>query len=131
MQPNGRLNTVADPPETPSPSDSNASYWLARTTWALGEGYAAFKNQDPAFASFLRTRLDLSVTALRTEVLNKYGQHLQIDGRSNPAWLVVNGADASAEAVHGPGCVRRGRRHRVRAHGAGSVRGGHRCTLRR
>ena len=101
MQPNGRLNTVADPPETPSPSDSNASYWLARTPWALGEGYAAFKNQDPAFASFLRTRLDLSVTALRTEVLNKYGQHLQIDGRSNPAWLVVNGADASAEAVLG------------------------------
>jgi hypothetical protein len=101
MQPDGRLNTVADPPETPSPSDGDASYWLARTTWALGEGYAAFKDQDPAFARFLRDRLDLAVSAIERQVLVNYGSYLQVDGKSNPAWLVADGADASAEAVLG------------------------------
>jgi len=101
MQPDGKLNTIADPPETPSPSDSGASYWLARTTWALGEGYAAFKNEDPAFAGFLKGRLDLAVSALHKQVLVKYGRYQQVDGKSNPAWLVVDGADASAEAVLG------------------------------
>ena len=43
------------PSELPDPSDSDASYWLARTVWALGEGYAAFRSADPAFAAFLAT----------------------------------------------------------------------------
>jgi hypothetical protein len=101
MQPDGTLHPVATPSDTPSPSDSNASYWLARTIWALGEGYAAFKEPDPAFAAFLRARLDLAVAALQKEVLNRYGQHLQIHGQSTPAWLISDGADASAEAVLG------------------------------
>jgi len=101
MQPDGTLHPSADPVEQPDPSDSAASYWLARTTWALGEGYAAFKGQDPAFASFLRARMGLAVSALHRQVLVKYGQHLLVDGRSNPAWLVADGADASAEAVLG------------------------------
>ncbi|MHB8184621.1 MAG: hypothetical protein ACYDDU_00790 [Dermatophilaceae bacterium] len=101
MQPDGTLHPSADPVELPDPSDSDASYWLARTTWALGEGYAAFKAQDPAFAHFLRARMDLAVAALQRQVLDKYGRHLQVDGRRTPAWLVANGADASAEAVLG------------------------------
>jgi hypothetical protein len=101
MQPDGTLHPSANPPETPDPSDSGASYWLARTTWALGEGYAAFRNADPAFAGFLASRMDLAVAALDRQVLTRYGQFLNIDGRRVPAWLVVNGADASAEAVIG------------------------------
>lgn len=101
MQPDGTLHPSADPVELPDPSDSDAAYWLARTTWALGEGYAAFKTQDPAFAGFLRTRLDLTVTAMERQVLDKYGDYLQINGRRTPAWLVADGADASAEAVLG------------------------------
>jgi hypothetical protein len=101
MQADGTLHPSADPVETPDPSDSGASFWLARTSWALGEGYAAFKSQDPAFAGFLRTRMDLTVSALNREVLIKYHQYLQVDGTSKPAWLVVDGADASAEAVLG------------------------------
>ena len=101
MQPDGSLNTVADPPETPSPSDSDASYWLARTTWALGEGYAAFKDKDPEFAGFLKARMDLAVSALQSQVLVRYGSYQQVDGKNVPAWLVVDGADASAEAVLG------------------------------
>jgi hypothetical protein len=105
MQPDGTLNPVADPPELPSPSDSGESYWLARTTWALGEAYAAFhRSADPAdqeFASFLGDRLDLAVGALQRQTLARYGTYRQVDGQQTPAWLVVDGADASAEAVLG------------------------------
>ena len=45
----------------PDPSDSGPSYWLARTIWALGEAYPAFRDSDPAFAGFLRDRLDLAL----------------------------------------------------------------------
>jgi hypothetical protein len=101
MQPGGTLNPSADPKELPDPSDSDASYWLARSIWALGEGYEAFRNADPGFASFLRTRLDLALDALDREVLVRYGSHRILDGASVPAWLIVDGADASSEAVYG------------------------------
>jgi hypothetical protein len=99
MQPDGTLDPSADPPEQPDPSDSGDSYWLARTTWALGEGYAAFRRTDPAFARFLKHRMDLAVGAIDREVLDAYGRYLHVDGRRTPAWLVAGGADASAEAV--------------------------------
>ena len=77
MQPDGTLNPSAEPVEQPDPSDSDASYWLARTIWALGEGYAAFQRADPAFARFLEQRLDLAVGAVDRQVLDAYGQYLQ------------------------------------------------------
>ena len=42
MQPDGELNPSPVIVELPDPSDSGPSYWLARTLWAFGEGYAAF-----------------------------------------------------------------------------------------
>lgn len=101
MQPDGTLNPSAEPVELPDPSDSGPSYWLARTVWALGEGYAAFQDADPAFAGFLEERLALAVAALERQVLSRYGQWLESDGMRVPAWLIVDGADASAEAVLG------------------------------
>lgn len=101
MQPDGTLNPSPVPVETPDPSDSAESYWLARTIWALGEGYAAFRSADPAFAAFVRARLDLAIAALDRQVLRRYGQFRIVDGQRVPAWLVVDGADASAEAVLG------------------------------
>ena len=101
MQPDGTLNPSPIPTETPDPSDSGASYWLARTIWALGVGYAAFKTADPAFAAFVRGRLDLAIAALDRQVLVRYGEYQIVDGRRVPAWLVVDGADASSEAVLG------------------------------
>ena len=101
MQPDGTLNPSAEPVELPDPSDSDASYWLARTIWALGEGYAAFEDDDPAFAAFLRDRLELSIDAVDRQVLDRYGEHLDIDGEPAPAWLIADGADATAEAVLG------------------------------
>ena len=101
MQDDGTLNPSAEPVELPDPSDSAESYWLARTLWALGEGYAAFRDVDPEFASFLQDRLQLSVAAVDRQVLDAYGSYLVVDGVDLPAWLITNGADASAEAVLG------------------------------
>lgn len=101
MQPGGTLNPSAIPKDNPDPSDSAASYWLARTIWALGEGYAAFGSADPAFASFLRQRMTLAIGALNREVLVRYGQYHRVDGLKLPAWLISDGADASSEAVLG------------------------------
>jgi hypothetical protein len=101
MQPDGTLNPSPMPKDTPDPSDSGASYWLARTIWALGEGYAAFRVADPAFAAFLKHRLDLAIRALDRQVLVRYGHYQLVDGLRLPAWLIVDGADASSEAVLG------------------------------
>ncbi|MGH9246434.1 MAG: hypothetical protein ACRD29_19400 [Acidimicrobiales bacterium] len=101
MQPDGTLNPSADPPDSPDPSDSGASYWLARTIWALGEAYPAFGDVDPAFAGFLRDRLDLALDAVERQVLVRYGQWLDIDGTPVPAWLITDGADATGEALLG------------------------------
>jgi hypothetical protein len=101
MQPDGTLNPSADPVELPDPSDSGPSYWLARTVWALGEGYAAFRAFDRAFADFLAERLELAIAALERQVLVRYGRYNVVDGRELPAWLIVNGADATSEAALG------------------------------
>lgn len=101
QQPDGSLTPSAKPVELPDPSDSAESYWLARTVWALGEGYAAFKSADPQFAAFLQSRLDLAVASLNRQSLAKYGQYDVADGAKVPAWLITGGADASAEAVLG------------------------------
>lgn len=103
MQPDGTLNKSAIPEENPHPSDSGPSYWLARAIWALGEGYEAFRG-DPDFAdfaAFLRERLDLALDALDRQVLVRYGSYRLLDGAQVPAWLIVDGADASSEAVYG------------------------------
>jgi len=101
MQPDGTLNPSAEPVELPDPSDSAESYWVARTVWALGEGYAAFADVDAEFAAFLADRLDLALTALGRDSLSRYGQWDVADGARVPAWLIVDGADATAEAVIG------------------------------
>jgi hypothetical protein len=115
MQPDGTLNPSAEPVELPDPSDSGPSYWLARTIWALGEGYAAFRAVDPAFAAFLKARLGLAIAALDRQVLSRYGAYQIVDGVRVPAWLIVDGADASAEAVLGLSAY-------VRAGGTGAAR---------
>jgi hypothetical protein len=101
MQPDGTLNPSAEPVELPDPSDSGPSYWLARTIWALGEAYPAFVDSDPAFAGFIRDRLDLALGAVERQVLVRHGQWLDIDGVAVPAWLIVDGADATGEALLG------------------------------
>lgn len=101
QQPDGTLNPSADPPEPPDPSDSAESAWLARTIWALGEGYAAFRDDTPDLARFLQTRLRLAIAALRRQVLPRYGQWRVVDEHATPAWLIADGADLTGEALLG------------------------------
>ena len=101
QQPDGTLTPSATPVELPDPSDSAESYWVARTVWALGEGYAAFQAADPDFAAFLQDRLHLSLDSLERQSLGKYGTFDVADGVNVPAWLIAGGADASAEAALG------------------------------
>ena len=102
MQADGELNPSAEPVELPDPSDSGPSYWQARTIWALGEGYAAFRRQRPGVRrASCRTGCGWRCGALERQVLDRYGRYRIADGRRVPAWLIVNGADATAEAVLG------------------------------
>ncbi|WP_432972087.1 hypothetical protein [Dactylosporangium sp. CA-233914] len=101
QQLDGRLNPSAEPVETPDPSDAGESAWLARTVWALGEGFAAFDGDDPPFAMFLRSRLRLAVGAIRRQVLSRYGQWRLVDDTPTPAWLIADGADLTGEALLG------------------------------
>ncbi len=101
QQADGTLTPSAIPIELPNPSDSAESFWVARTIWALGVGYAAFKDADPAFASFLQQRLKLSLRAIDRQSLFKYDQFDISTGTKVPAWLIVGESDASAEAVLG------------------------------
>ncbi|MDQ0614714.1 hypothetical protein QF046_002355 [Microbacterium sp. W4I4] len=101
QQEDGTLNPSAIPVELPDPSDSAESYWLARTVWALGEGYAAFREEDADFAGFLLDRLHLCLDALERESLSRAGAFVTSDGIDLPAWLITGGADATAEAMLG------------------------------
>lgn len=101
QQVDGTLNPSAEPVELPDPSDSAESYWLARTVWAFGEGYAAFRRTDTRFAAFLLRRLHLCLDALQRESLGRYGSWVRSDGVRLPNWLIAGGADATAEAVLG------------------------------
>ncbi len=101
MQADGTLTPSARPRELPDPSDSAESFWTARLVWALGEAYPAFRTAEPAFAAFLRDRLHLALAALNRGSLGRYGEWLVADDVPVPAWLVNQGADASAEACLG------------------------------
>jgi hypothetical protein len=101
QQSDGTLNRSAIPVEQPDPSDSAESFWLARTVWALGEGYAAFRDVDRDFAGFLRQRMNLALDALQRQSLARYGEYEQANGVRVPAWLIVGSASATAEAVLG------------------------------
>ena len=72
----------------PTRPTATRRYWVARTIWALGEGYAAFAATgdpaDEAFAGFLRDRLELSIDAVDRQVLDTYGQLVSVDGRPTP-----------------------------------------------
>jgi hypothetical protein len=101
QQSDGTLNTSPTPPDSPDPSDSADSFWTARTIWALGEAYPAFRHTDPGFARFLQDRLHLAVGALGRGSLAEYGRYDTVNGSRVPAWLIADSTSATAEAVLG------------------------------
>jgi hypothetical protein len=104
MQPSGALNLTPTPADSPNPADAGASFWLARSIWALGEGYATFRTVDPAFASALAARMDLALAKLDAELVTpNSGRYHTLHGYQTPAWFIADGADASSEALLGLG----------------------------
>src|SRR5579859_3435731 len=102
MQPDGALNPSPTPPDSPSPADAGASYWLARSLWALGEGYSTFRSVDPQFAATLRSRMELAMRKLDNELVGpNAGQFYVEHGTATPKWFIADGADASSEAMLG------------------------------
>lgn len=101
MQPDGTLNPTPTPPDNPNPADAGESYWTARALWAYGEGYVAFRRSDPAFAAFLRRRMELTIAAIERDTLVRYGRYRSLHGVKVPTWLITQGADATSEALLG------------------------------
>jgi hypothetical protein len=102
MQPDGTLNPTPTPPDSPNPADAGFSWWAARATWAMAEGYDIFKTSRPAFAQTLADRLSLTMGALDREVLApNYGKYKDLHGYRIPAWFIGDGADASSVALLG------------------------------
>lgn len=102
MQPDGALNPNPTPPDQPNPADAGASYWMARSMWALGEGYQTFRQIDPGFASVLAARMRLAMDKLDEELVSpNYGHYYTLHGYQTPAWFIADGADASSEALLG------------------------------
>lgn len=110
MQPDGTLNPTPTPPDNPNPADAGESYWTARAIWAFGEGYASFARREPAFAAFLRRRIELAVAAIERDTLARYGDNhdlLELVERLGLPAVAVNCAGpagvASVDQQHQPG----------------------------
>ena len=110
MQPDGTLNPSPTPTEA-GPSDSGPpTGWPAPSRpWA--RKLRSLPRRRPGLAGFLRERLELSLDALGRQVLDpRYGTFQTVDGLRLPAWLIVDGADASSEGGLRPGRLRASRR---------------------
>jgi hypothetical protein len=102
MQPGGALDLTPTPPDSPNPADAGPSYWMARSIWALGEGYQAFRTADPEFAATVASRLALAMDRLESELVGpNFGTYYTLHGYRTPAWLIADGTDASSEALLG------------------------------
>ena len=138
MQPDGTLDPAPSRRSCPTrPTAARRTGWLGRSgRWARATRPSAARTRPSRRSSGpARAR----VGAVNRECLVRYGQYLDIDGQRAPAWLISDGADASAEAVLGLAAyVQAGGVHRADRVGAaerrrGRPRGGRRpdVALRR
>ncbi|QQE77740.1 hypothetical protein [Alicyclobacillus sp. SO9] len=98
IEPNGQPNLNPVPSED---TGSTFDWWAARSLWAMSEGYHVFRSVDPSFADALRTRMQLAIHSLGTQVSSKYGKYYLIHGYKMPQWLISDGSDASSVAMLG------------------------------
>ena len=82
------------------PTATRPSGWRGRSGRSV-RATRPSRSPTPRSRGFLRDRLELSIDAVDRQVLDRYGDHLDIDGQPAPAWLIADGGDATAEAVLG------------------------------
>lgn len=86
-------------------SFASFGFWAARGYWALGEGYAFFRERDPAFAAVLRSAFWRCLPQLDA-LASAYGSYETIGGRAWPNWLLNrHAADATSEFLLGAAAV--------------------------
>ena len=102
MQPDGTLNPSAEPDGAARPVRQRRVLLAGPHDLGARRGLRGLPGRATRRSPrFLRNRLELAVDAVDRQVLDRYGDHLDIDGQPAPAWLIADGADASAEAVLG------------------------------
>ncbi len=76
-------------------------FWAARGYWALGTGFAFFREKDPPYAERLRKAF-LRCLPQVDLLLQNYGRYETIDGVVYPTWLMNRyAADATSEFLLG------------------------------
>ena len=123
--PTARSTRARSRSSCPTRPTAAPSYWLARTVWALGEGYREFKRVDPAFARFLRERLDLASPRWSARCSSRYGKTQVVDGLRVPGV-----ADRRRRRRHRRGDARPRRLRRRRRRRRGAPRGAARASAR-
>ena len=87
--------------KTGKTSRKDFAFWAARGYWALGEGYAYFKQQDPVYADTLKTAFLKCLNPIGS-ILSHYGQYENKNDKSYPKWLMIQyGSDATSELLLG------------------------------
>jgi hypothetical protein len=97
MQPDGTEPQPHPRPRT-RPTPAPPTGWLDHLS--AGEGYADFRTADPPEAVPPRSPR-LGHRRTQQEVLTRYRHYQLVDGLQTPAWLIVDSADATSEAVLG------------------------------
>ncbi|HNW58971.1 MAG TPA: hypothetical protein PKI62_04805 [bacterium] len=86
-------------------SVASFGFWAARGYWSLGEGYAFFRERDPAFAAELRSAFRRCLPQLEA-LAPAYGSFETVGGRAWPSWLLNHhAADATSEFLLGAAAV--------------------------
>ncbi len=86
---------------TGATSQKSFGFWAARGYWALGEGYAYYREIDPPFASRLQNAYLRCLPQLQ-KVLQNYGKYETINHQAYPTWLLNRyAADATSEFLLG------------------------------
>ena len=82
-------------------SKKGIDFWAARAVWALGEGYATFKQADPKLAKGLAQGIERTLPRLEALLAKDYGKYQTVKGMRLPRWLINNGADQTAVMLKG------------------------------
>ena len=133
MQPDGTLNPSAEPKELPGPLRQRRVLLAGPHGLGARRGLRRLQEGRPRVrAASSRERMDLAVSAIDRQVLDQGRRRTSRSTAAvRPAWLIAEGADASAEAVLGLAAYVRAGGSGRRPARAGAAQRRHRPAVRR